>query len=184
MGSLPSQLFFWMNWLWCLCFVQEWMASAWVHPLGWDIWSPSSAGEQIHNRGKILLNPDSLSCPSLWNQAHRAVPLLHLAASCSGWVSGWMLLQWPVEDGHFPTVCANTRSPPPLTEDPKEKLPTYCLIPTALPTLCIFSAWLYTLAEQKRFPVHAGWLGLAHYPVPFLGQWWPVASSCLQYCSW
>lgn len=55
MSNLPSQLFFSMNWLWCLCFVQEWMATACVHSLGWDIQSPSLAGEQMHNRGKILL---------------------------------------------------------------------------------------------------------------------------------
>lgn len=159
----------------------------WIHRLGWDIWSPSSRGEQMHNRGKSLLT----HCPSVWNQAHRAVPLLHLAASSSGSISGWMPPQWPFEDGHFPTVCANTRSPSLLkegenesAEDPKEKLPIPHLMPTALPTLCIFSAWLYTLAERKRFPIHAGWLGWAHCPHPFLGQGWPVAPSCLQYCSW
>ena len=173
-----------MDLLWHLCFVQEWMANAWSHPLGWDIESPSSAGEKMHNQGKILLTPIPLSCHSLWNQARRAVPLLHLTASCSGWISVWIPLQWLFEDHHLPTFCANNRSPSSLTEHPKEKLPISHLILTALPSFYVFSAWLYTLAGHKRFPAHAGWLGWADYPLPFLGQGWSVTSSCLQHSTW
>lgn len=132
----------------------------------------------MHNRGKILLNTVlSFSLkPGTQGSVTSAPSCLLL------WINQWLdASSVTFEDDHLPTVCANSRSPSPL---PKEKLPISHLIPTALPTLCIFFAWLYTLSEQRRFPVCAEWLRWARYSLPFLGRGWPVASSCQQYCSW
>lgn len=50
-------------------------------------------------------------------------------------------------------------------EDPKDKLSISCLKSTPLPILCIFCAWLYTLAGHKSLPVRTVWGELtAHFP--------------------
>lgn len=133
MGSLTSQLFFWINCLWPLCFVPKGTASA------ASLSEASAFGVLPQEASKCMTGGKSLlmHCP-VCNKAHRAVPLLHLVASCSGWIDGLMSPPWPFEDDHFPCMCKHQKPIPPprgeneSSEDPKEKLPISHLIPTAL----------------------------------------------------
>lgn len=155
-GSLTSQLFFWINCLWHLCFVPKGMASA------GSISEAGAFGVLPQEVSKCITEAKAwwrtvLSETRHTGQCHICTLLPLILGELVAWCP---LSDVPsFEDGYFPRTCKHQKPIPPQrgenesSEDPKKKLPISHLIPTALSTLHVFSAWCYALAKHKRFPV-------------------------------